>query len=318
MAWHSQPAYGYPVYGQPTYGQPPPAYGQLTYYGQQSPPAYGQPMYGQPAYGQPLNGSDPNDMYVEWESTSFAEGGFRYAIRGTWVRHPTKAGQKCVVKHFKESCTWAPNQWDLTIKMYRDAEDLANGFNNFYRTDRPIKFTDVTLMKCIKQHTSGPQCGEYIVIEDYLDGRFTKWCNNYGFWDENELTQSMPAFMHWSWVHTKGQKMIGDLQGIRTMKEYVLTDPALLSLSGEYGNTDMGIEGMGLLLLSHKCNSICKNLPKPTVQQILSCLLPDEVPIVEAMLRNMFSCTSYTWQRKLSAGTLGRVKIMLESVATKN
>lgn len=339
MAWYGQPAYGQPVYGQPQYPtQPvysPPAYGHQPMYSQptygqtmytQPVYGYGQPVYGQSSYGQPqycqqpVKGSNPNDypMYVEWEPTRFDEGSFRYAIRGTWVRHPTKQGQKCVVKHLKESFTWVPNEWDTTIKMHGDAQALAKGFNDFYRTDRPISFTDVTLMKCIQEHSSGPKCGEYIVIEDYLDGEFIKWCSNYGYWNEKDPSQSMPAFMHWSWVHTRGQKMVGDLQGIRTVREYKLTDPALLSLSGEYGCTDMGIEGMGLLLLNHKCNSICKNLPKPTVQQILSCLSPDEVPIVEQMLLNMLNCTTYTWQKKLSPETLGRVKSMLEFVASNS
>ena len=339
MAWYGQPTYGQPVYSLPAYRQPvysPPAYGQPVHspptYGQpmHSPPTYGQPMhsptYGQPmhsppTYGQqPVRSFSPNDypMYVEWEPTWFDEGSFRYAIRGTWVRHPTKAGQKCVVKHFKESFTWTPNEWNLTIKMYNDAQALAMAFNDFYRTDRPITYADVTLMQCVQQHSSGPKCGEYIVIEDYLEGKFIKWCNNFGFWDEKELTQSMPAFMHWSWFHTKGQKMIGDLQGIRTMEKYILTDPALLSLTGEYGCTDMGIEGMALLLLNHKCNSICKNLPKPTVEQILSCLSPDEVPEVEEMLVNMLNCTTYTWQKKFSLETMGRMKSMLEFVANNS
>ena len=109
--------------------------------------------------------------------------------------------------------------------------------------------------------------------------------------------------------------MVGDLQGIRTMNEYKLTDPALLSVTGEYGCTDMGIEGMAFLLLSHKCNSICKRLPKPSVQQIKSCVSPDDIPVVEQMLQNMLNCTTYTWQKKLSPETLGRIKITLEIVA---
>ena len=146
----------------------------------------------QPVYRKPVKQFIPNDcpMYVVWEPARFAEGSFRYAIRGTWLRHLTKQGQKCVVKHQKESFTWKPNEWDTTIKIYKDAQALAKGFNNFYKTDRPISFTDVTLMKCIQQHSSGPKCGEYIVIEDYLDGKYIKWCNNHGFWDQKELTQS--------------------------------------------------------------------------------------------------------------------------------
>ena len=179
MAWYGQPMYGQSMYGQP----------MCT-----------QPVYGQPVYRQPVRSFNPNDypMYVEWEPTHFAEGSFRYAIRGTWVRHPTKGGQKCVVKHLKESYTWKPNDWNTTIKTYSDAQALAKGFNSYYRTDRPISFTDVTMMQCVRQHSSGPKCGEYIVIEDYLEGEYIKWCSNDGYWNEKDPSQSMPAFMHWS------------------------------------------------------------------------------------------------------------------------
>ena len=57
------------------------------------------------------------------------------------------------MKHFKEAYTWTPNDWNTTIKMYSDAQALVEGFNNFYKTDRPI---DVTLMQCIQQHSNDP------------------------------------------------------------------------------------------------------------------------------------------------------------------
>ena len=43
---------------------------------------------------------NPDDYkyYVEWEDERFAEGRFRYAIKGTWLRPREKEGQKCVVK----------------------------------------------------------------------------------------------------------------------------------------------------------------------------------------------------------------------------
>ena len=42
-------------------------------------------------------------------------------------------------------------------------------------------------------------------------------CNNYGFISDEAKTKAitMPAFMHWSWVHTGGEMMVANLQGVR-------------------------------------------------------------------------------------------------------
>jgi len=51
----------------------------------------------------------------------------------------------------------------------------------------------------------------------------------------------MQAFMHSSFWHTNGKKIIADLQEIADDTTYILTDPALLLLCGDkYGTTDVG------------------------------------------------------------------------------
>ena len=83
----------------------------------------------------------------------------------------------------------------------------------------------------------------------------------------------MPTFMHWSWYHTKGVKMIADQQGICDSNSYTLTDPVILSIlswSGEYGATDMGVEGMAIFFCLHKCNSFCENLLRPGENELQS------------------------------------------------
>ncbi len=82
-------------------------------------------------------------------------------------------------------------------------------------------------------------------------------------------SELMPAFMHWSWAHTGGQKMIADLQGVRSHSgyTYTLTDPVLLSNhthGGQYGCTDTGVEGMAMFFLKHTCGHFCWQYPKPT------------------------------------------------------
>ena len=102
-----------------------------------------------------------------------------------------------------------------------------------------------------ENYNTTPALGEWVVVEDYIEGSFKKWCNNYGFIsDEAEsLAKSLPAFMHWSWYHTNGQMMIADLQGVKKPGGYLLTDPVILSdVDGQFGCTDFGSRRNGHVL----------------------------------------------------------------------
>ena len=253
---------------------------------------------------------NPDDYkyYVEWESKeeSFAEGRFRYAIKGTWLRPKEKEGQKCVVKHMKSSYTWHKTDWDITVKMYKEAEEMAKEFNKFSKTTHPIHFTEVVVIKCLSKtnpnNLNGPRLDEYCTTEDFLYGDFKKWVNNYGFFSDATLSTdtSMPAFMHWSWYHTKGEKMIADLQGIRNSNGYTLTDPVILSLSGEYGATDMGVEGMALFFCLHKCNSFCENLPRPGENDLKSQIPSTQLQSCIQLAKSVRMVTTYTCELRLS------------------
>ena len=137
-----------------------------------------------------------------------------------------------------------PSDWDTTVKIYTKASELAQSFNEYSKTDHPVSFTgvDVVFVSCLFDQSAVPKIGEYVVVEDYIEGEYKKWCNNYGYLSTEY--QSMPAFMHWSWVHTKGQLMIADLQGVRGDDRFSLTDPVIMFVDNSYGPTDTGVEGM--------------------------------------------------------------------------
>ena len=187
------------------------------------------------------------------------------------MRPKEKQGQNCVVKHLKSSYSWNKTDWDTTVKIHKEAEELAKGFNTFSKTTHPIHFTEVVVIKCVYKknpsNPNGPRLDEYCTTEDFLAGEFNKWVNNYGVYSDETVSTaiSMPAFMHWSWYHTKGEKMITDLQGIRNSNSYTLTDPVILSLSGEYGATDMGVEGMAIFFASTNVIHFVKTSPGPTL-----------------------------------------------------
>ena len=85
-----------------------------------------------------FTGSTDGVKKVKREEEKFAEGRFRNAIIGTWIQPASKCGEKCVIKHFKESYTWEPTDWDTTVQIYKEASELAEEFNKFHKTNRVV------------------------------------------------------------------------------------------------------------------------------------------------------------------------------------
>ena len=114
--------------------------------------------------------------------------------------------------------TWKATDWKVSENIVKKAQELAAGFNSFSKTDRPISFTDVQVLKVVKQAdpNATPKLDEHVIVENYIYGDLY----NYGFISDEAIktASSMPAFMHWSWIHTQGQIMIADLQGVRKKK----------------------------------------------------------------------------------------------------
>uniref|UniRef100_A0A1X7VQ57 Alpha-type protein kinase domain-containing protein n=1 Tax=Amphimedon queenslandica TaxID=400682 RepID=A0A1X7VQ57_AMPQE len=202
---------------------------------------------------------NPFGFVCTFEMKPFAEGRFRSAYKGIWTT-PDKFGKLCVVKKMRSGAVFTPTAWDCTLKIYDRARTLAQQFNRGKYSNFPVQFTDTSTLT-----VNGSFPREYVVAEDFLEGNFLKWCNNYGYISPKARSENitMPAFVHWSWLYTKGQEMVCDLQGTRDENGYHLTDPVILSLNNMYGETDMGIEGMAMFFMNHECNDICKGWRRP-------------------------------------------------------
>ena len=71
--------------------------------------------------------------------------------------------------------------------------------------------------------------------------------------------------------------MIGDIQGVKKPGGgYKLTDPAMMSITNQYGVTDTGVEGMAMVFLTHQCTPACSSLPKPTLAHFAG-KIPDQM-----------------------------------------
>ena len=260
---------------------------------------------------------------AKFEPNHFAEGRFRRAYMGEWISPIWKKGQLCVVKELKDSFTWKPSDWDTTKLIQEEAQEMADGFNAFSRTNYPIKFTEMDVMTVLStgDPESTPRLGEYVIVEEYIEGTFKKWCNNYGFISQEAQTtaKSMPAFMHWSWWYNDGQMMIADLQGVKQANGYLLTDPVILSDSGntQYGCTDMGVEGMAMFFTKHKCNLFCQNLPAPTFDDFIGVIPARTLDLCRTAFPSIHDCTAYRSELKFSQQLKAIVLRTFRNIATR-
>ena len=101
-------------------------------------------------------------------------------------------------------------------------------------------------------------------------------------------------------MKSKGREMVSDIQGVKNGSHYRLTDPAMLSITKEYGITDTGIEGMAMFFLIHGCSGPCSGLRKPTLAHFVG-KIPDSM-LQEALALQQLSArvTTYSHETKLS------------------
>ena len=67
----------------------------------------------------------------------------------------------------------------------------------------------------------------------------------------------MQAFSHFTYVKTRGNLMVVDLQGIVDNGSFILTDPQVLSRKKMFGRGDLGVEGFHLFFDKHRCGETC-------------------------------------------------------------
>ncbi|KAK2513875.1 hypothetical protein Q9233_015268 [Columba guinea] len=107
------------------------------------------------------------------------------------------------------------------IQQQRAAQKLIYTFNQMKPHTIPYtpRFLEVFLIYC---HSAN----QWLTIEKYMTGEFRKYNNNNG----DEITPSslleelMLAFSHWTYVYTRGELLVLDLQGVGEN----LTDPSVI------------------------------------------------------------------------------------------
>jgi hypothetical protein len=120
----------------------------------------------------------------------------------------------------------------------------------------------LTLKEAVKSGTFNTAAGEQVAVEKLIPGKWEKFNSNGGWSSGRHLLPD--ALSHWTWVHSQGDYLLCDLQGVRTSGRdacYVFTDPAIITKKPRaYGDADLGTRGISNWFANHTCNALCHRI----------------------------------------------------------
>ena len=219
------------------------------------------------------------NIYAEFEEKSFSEGAFRYCYKGKikdsdgdFVTTNDFSSGQCVVKVYKNRGYTQDYYIDFVGSLYAHEEAVL--FNQIIGIPNKINFilpyagsvkllAGFKLFGLFKVSTSDESKKNLspdmkVSIESYLGEDYIKFSSNTGF-ENPSFNAYIPAFSHFTWLHSEGRRVVMDVQGVFRNNRYYLTDPACQSLELKFGNSDLGAMGLIKFLLCHRHNNICQN-----------------------------------------------------------
>eukprot|EP01083_Nonionella_stella_P216628 778473_1 len=212
------------------------------------------------------------ERYTYNPAEPFAQGACRYAYKVYKDMGDGSGKNWLVMKKFKDGNAYTQDDWKGDIKCYAKAHQLVSAWNNLGIVDKKYYMQKPQLIKSgihykggnatgyeSKELESNPEAikrNEYVLVEEMMDvSKYEKWNSNSGWFSNGKL--SVQAFCHWTYHYSNGDLLFCDAQGVRDVQGYNITDPAILSKSGEYGCTDIGEIGMDQWFARHICNQFC-------------------------------------------------------------
>lgn len=185
---------------------------------------------------------DETRMLLRRAKDPFAEGESRLAFYGM-VGSSIDRLRDVVVKSFKTVGSKASTdrkRYLIQMEVSTIAHFLVEKYNTEYR---PSHCAEVSFLNvCVVE--GDDEGKERYCMEEILPGAadsFNKFSNNTGYWNEDEINQSLLLFTRFTHEVTGGYLMVTDLQGVRQGNQYILTDPAILCQdSARFGKTNLG------------------------------------------------------------------------------
>lgn len=123
-------------------------------------------------------------------------------------------------------------------------------------SEHQITFTVAKVLQM--KHSEKPM---YFGIETFINGEYQKYNSNCGWLKDDAMSEILQTFSHWTYQESKNKAIVVDIQGVKTSKGYLLTDPAIHSTDTlRFGSCNLGKPGIIKFFQSHKCNQHCKKL----------------------------------------------------------
>lgn len=248
-----------------------------------------------------LTASDESDGGKYWSSFEpypSKVGGRKLAYLGLLNGGGPKAGDKCIVKVFKNGAGTSED-WNCDIKKAHAAREMAKSFEANMKErdiDVHLKFLipilaeidEVSIFTCMAVVMRKPRKKlrefELVSIEPYLDGKFEQ----FEFGSSSHYNAVVAhAFSHYTWLKSRGEFVITGLKGVQQLHKYNLTIPTIHSHSQKFVHTDKGSRGIEDFFSTHRCSDICRIWLRPDNVLQRPKLSNSEIDLMSLQMQNM-------------------------------
>ncbi|CAD8142287.1 unnamed protein product [Paramecium pentaurelia] len=131
----------------------------------------------------------------------------------------------------------------LMKKFIRELQEARDRIDRSIRIPE-VSYSDFLILKDLQRGNS------FWIAERYFSGEFVKYNNNYGFIsdDKADVNHFAQAYTYYTYFISNFNYMVNDVQGVGNY----LTDPALNTKDSNFDETDMGIDGQSMFMVSYE------------------------------------------------------------------
>eukprot|EP00802_Teleaulax_amphioxeia_P008022 Tamp_08030.p1 GENE.Tamp_08030~~Tamp_08030.p1 ORF type:complete len:614 (+),score=141.95 Tamp_08030:318-2159(+) len=156
-----------------------------------------------------------------------------------------------VAKKYRDHVGATKDMYFSDCQMQMVAKKVAEEYNKLKPPHR------IDFLECfvIEERTSSSESA-YWCCEKFVAGDYVKHSGNSGFVQEVHHRLTPHAFSHFSFVHSKGKRMIVDIQGVGDL----WTDPQVHSIDKpeDFGVGNLGISGIAKFFKTYRFNPLCE------------------------------------------------------------